>query len=225
MLFPGPHFGGWRLTANAISLGGAIACVIGAVMLWSGAPLLWAGVAYGAGCGADALDGRYARRHPAQSMPQLGAALDATCDKVGELAFLLALAASMQGRDPLLALFGAASMGLTASYLKSMSIEYRLSIKWPEVRYFGRASRSVIIASVSIVGPLLASQPRVLAALASTLLIHNAAAFVYRLVRLAWALKAAQLVRRSDRSPSPNRENARVSMSSEPLAEVQLGVA
>lgn len=172
-------------TANTLSVTGAAACVAAAGLLTIKAPLHVVALIYGFGCALDTVDGWYARRYPQPQPPWRGGLLDALCDKVGEAALAFAMLFAWRDQPGLACLAAAFLTGLFSSYVKSAAVAYGAPLHWPEVRYFGRASRAVLLTALLLTGGLVASaqHPPVLM-LGLPLLVHNSLTSSQRLAKV-----------------------------------------
>lgn len=135
------------VTANAISITGALLSVAAGLCLAMGLPIAVAAVLFSVGALCDVADGTYADAR-CQADPRIGAMVDSVSDKVGEIALLLGLGLRVSGGFEKNLVMIVLGLGLGTSLLKALSGEHGLGLGWGEARVFGRALRASLLSAI-----------------------------------------------------------------------------
>jgi phosphatidylglycerophosphate synthase len=173
--------------ADLASVLGAVLCLAAGICLAVGVPIAVAAILFPLGGACDVVDGAIARRVRTARQPQVGAFVDSICDKVGEVGLLIGIVAAADGNPVALLAALAFGIGWLASYTKAAAGEHGLDISWPEVRWFGRAGRVILLSATLIVAALFESgRQEIFTVGLGALIAFNCVSWLWRLGRVSY---------------------------------------
>jgi CDP-diacylglycerol--glycerol-3-phosphate 3-phosphatidyltransferase len=181
-----------------VSVCGALLCVTAGAIAAFDVSLSATAALFTVGSLCDAIDGRLARRKGLAN--RRGAVVDSCSDKFGEAGLFVGLVVWGPGGAATEVVVAAFTLGFLSSYLKTESERENLPVTWAEARYFGRAGRATLLSATLIAAAMSANAVTTL--LVGFILVgaFNAASFLWRLRKVAGALREDH---GASRMPSP----------------------